>query len=130
MRVHHGELTAAVGRAEGTSAGIAFRDAYEEYFQRSLVGPTASVGYDAALLLLEALRPGRIAPEQLAASFEALESVEGATGLYSVDLGRVYRSTQVVRIEDRVPVPIVPDTLTQADSAAVPDTIGLPEIRR
>jgi hypothetical protein len=83
-----------------------FRLAFEEHFQRTLVGSTPAAGYDAALLLLEALRPGRVLPEQVRASFESLSDVPGATGLYSVVDGRLVRRTEVVRIQDRIPVPV------------------------
>lgn len=123
--------TAAVGAAGGTAGAIRFRDAYEEYFQRTLVGNTPSIGFDATLLLLEALRPGRIAPEQVRASFERLDSVDGATGFFSVVDGQVSRRTQLVRIQDRVPVPLTPDTIAAdslpADSTAVPDTSVVPD---
>ncbi len=122
--------TAAVGVADGTEGEARFREAYESYFQRTLFGPTPSIGFDAALILLEALRPGRVAPEQLRAAFESLAGVDGATGLYSVVNGDLARATQVVRIQDRVPVPIVPDTLTAPDPGAAPDSVGAQEIRR
>lgn len=122
--------TAAIGVAEGTEGEARFREAYESYFQQTLFGATPAIGYDAALLLLEALRPGRIAPEQLRAAFEALEGVDGATGSYSVIGGSVARATRLVRIQDRVPVPILPDTLADADPGALPDTVGAQEIRR
>ncbi|MEM7416288.1 MAG: ABC transporter substrate-binding protein [Gemmatimonadota bacterium] len=123
--------TAAVGSQGGAPGAIRFRDAYEEYFQRTLVGTTPSIGFDATLLLLEALRPGRIAPEQVRNAFEALDSVDGATGLFSVVDGQVSRQTQLVRIQDRVPVPLTPDTVPAdslpADSLAVPDTSVVPD---
>jgi ABC-type branched-subunit amino acid transport system substrate-binding protein len=98
--------TAAVDAGAGSPGEARFRDAYESRYQRTLVGSTAAIGYDAALLLLEALRPGRVESEQLRASFEALADVEGATGLYSVVDGRVVRRTRLVRIEDRTSVPM------------------------
>lgn len=100
--------TAPVASPEAREGSARFQEAYETMYQRSLVGTTASVGYDATMLLLEALRRGRIAPEELEASFRALEEVAGATGVFSVIDGRVVRSTEVVRIQDRTAVPIQP----------------------
>jgi hypothetical protein len=72
------------------------------------VSPTPAIGYDAALLLLEALRPGRLGPEDMRSSFEALSDVEGATGIFSVANDRIVRRTQLVRIDRRQLVPISP----------------------
>jgi ABC-type branched-subunit amino acid transport system substrate-binding protein len=74
------------------------------------------VGYDATLLLLEALRRGRVAPAEVKAAIEALESVPGATGVFSVVNGRVVRATELVRIQDQVAVPI-------AGSARAPEEL-------
>jgi len=98
--------TAPVEAGAGSAGQISFQTAYEEYFQRSLVGKTAAVGYDATLLLLEALRPGRILPEDVRSAFDGLVEVQGATGVFSVLQGRVVRKTEVVRIDQRPPVPI------------------------
>jgi branched-chain amino acid transport system substrate-binding protein len=98
--------TAAISAGAGSAGDLRFRQAYEEYFQRSLVGSTASIGYDALLLLLEALRPGRVSPEQVQASFGSLEAIPGATGIFSVIDGRVVRRTEVVRIENRMLTPL------------------------
>ncbi len=95
-----------------------FRQADEEYFQRSLVGGTAAVGYDAMKLLLEALRRGRVDPVELRASFDMLESVPGATGVFSVVDGIVVRATEVVRIENRRLVPVV--VAPVADTGSMP----------
>jgi hypothetical protein len=83
-----------------------FREAYEQYFQRTLISITPAIGYDAALLLLEALRPGRIAPQEVRASFSALQEVEGATGTFAVVDDRLVRQTQVVRIQNQALIPI------------------------
>jgi ABC-type branched-subunit amino acid transport system substrate-binding protein len=98
--------TAPTGTGAESVGRQRFRQAYEDYFQRSLVGETAGIGYDATLLLLEALRPGRIRPGEVHNSFRGLAGVEGATGLFSVIEGRVVRETGVVRINNRIPVPI------------------------
>ncbi|MCH7992453.1 MAG: ABC transporter substrate-binding protein [Gemmatimonadetes bacterium] len=98
--------TAPAGTGAGSDGQLRFQQAYEEYFHRSLVGKTAAVGYDATLLLLEALRPGRLRPEDVRLSFDGLVDIRGATGLFSVLEGRIVRKTEVVRIDERRPVPI------------------------
>jgi ABC-type branched-subunit amino acid transport system substrate-binding protein len=100
--------TATVGAGPSAPGRLRFREAYEAHFQRSLVSSAPALGYDAALLLLEALRPGRVQPAQVHESFRNLQDVEGATGIFSVVDGRVVRRTEVVRIRDRQlePVPI------------------------
>jgi len=106
-RLTTGVVATAVSDAGAGSAGdLRFRQAYEEHFQRSLVGVTPAVGYDAVMLLLEALRPGRISPEQVRAAFGSLVDVEGATGVFSVVDGLVVRRTEVVRIQDRAIIPL------------------------
>jgi branched-chain amino acid transport system substrate-binding protein len=92
----------------GASPGqVRFREAYEQYFQRTLVSSTPAIGYDATLLLLEALRAGRLSPADVRSSFQTLTDVEGATGAFSVTDDRVVRRTQLVRIERRRTVPIL-----------------------
>ena len=100
--------TAAVGAAPGSPGQTRFRTAYETHFRRSLVSPTPALGYDAALLLLEALRPGRLRPEDVHRAFNELADVEGANGIYSVVDGRVVRRTEVVVVQNGqlVPVPV------------------------
>ena len=96
--------TVPVGIEAGSEGRRHFERVYEEYFQRSLVGGTSSVGYDATLLLLEALRPGRIGPDEVDSAFQSLFGIQGATGVFSVVDSRVVRMTEVVRIDNRVPI--------------------------
>jgi ABC-type branched-subunit amino acid transport system substrate-binding protein len=100
--------TAPVGSTEGSPGLQRFREAYEQHFQRTLINAIPAIGYDAALLLLEGLRPGRIAPSDLRTSLADLQGIEGATGTFSVVNDEVVRETQVVRILNRALVP-VPD---------------------
>ncbi|HET9948000.1 MAG TPA: ABC transporter substrate-binding protein [Longimicrobiales bacterium] len=99
--------TAPVGAGPDSPGMQRFREAYEQHFQRSLTSLTPALGYDAALLLLEALRPGRLAPDEVLSSFRSLRDVEGATGIWSVIDDRVVRRFELVRIQNRnlVPVP-------------------------
>jgi ABC-type branched-subunit amino acid transport system substrate-binding protein len=100
--------TAPVGADVESPGYQRFRLAYETHFRRSLIGDTPAIGYDAALLLLEALRAGRTRGEDVQAAIEGLEDVEGAMGVYSFVDGRLVRRMEVVRIEGGrlVPVPI------------------------
>jgi len=99
--------TAPVGFTEGRPGFQRFRETYEEHFQRTLTSTIPAMGYDATLLLLEALRPGRISPRDVRESMAGLEPVEGATGTFSVVDDRVVRETRVVRIQNRALVPVV-----------------------
>jgi ABC-type branched-subunit amino acid transport system substrate-binding protein len=99
--------TAPAGREPGSPGQLRFREAYETYFQRTLVSSTPAIGYDATLLLLEALRAGRLAPADVRASFQNLRDIEGATGVFSVTDDRVVRRTELVRIDNGRLVPIV-----------------------
>jgi ABC-type branched-subunit amino acid transport system substrate-binding protein len=98
--------TAPMGVGPGSPGEARFQRAYERHFRRSLVSPVPALGYDAALLLLEAARSGARSPGQLRSSLERLRDVEGATGTFSVIAGRVIRRTHVVRIEHGSLIPI------------------------
>ncbi len=99
--------TAVVGREPGSPGVERFRAAYESHFRRSLVSGVPALGYDATLLLLDAVRTaGTPAPVAVRAALARLRSVEGATGVYSVIAGRVVPETEVVYIDrgDLVPI--------------------------
>lgn len=98
--------TAPVDAGEGTPGYTRFRQAYEEHFQRSLVSPVPALGYDAAMLLLEAGRAGVGSPTQLRNNLERIRALPGATGTFSVLGGRVLRRTRVVRIDHGSLIPI------------------------
>jgi ABC-type branched-subunit amino acid transport system substrate-binding protein len=98
--------TAPEGSTEGRPGFQRFREAYEQHFQRTLTSTIPAVGYDAALVLLEALRPGRVTPLELRTSLAELAPVEGATGTFTVVDGRVVRESRVVRIGNRQLLPI------------------------
>ncbi len=102
--------TAPDGADAGSPGVVRFQQAYEDHFKRSLVSPTPAIGYDAAMLLLEALRPGRVRHGDVVQALDGLQDVEGATGILSVVDDRVVRRTRIVRIQDRmlIPVPIEP----------------------
>lgn len=98
--------TVPAGTGPDSPGQARFQQAYEEYFQRTLVSSTPAIGYDATLLLLEALRAGRLASTDVGASFQGLTDIEGATGVFSVTGGRVVRRTDLVRIDRRRLLPI------------------------
>ncbi len=101
--------TVPTGSGRGSAGPARFRQAYEAHFQRSLVSTTPALGYDAAVLLLEALRPGRLRSEDVRDSFRSLVGIEGATGIFSIVDERVVRQTEVVRIDSAgqlIPIPI------------------------
>lgn len=98
--------TAPAGVGPNAPGQLRFREAYEAHFQRTLVSSTPAIGYDATLLLLEALRAGRLSPTDMRPSFEDVRDIEGATGIFSVTDGRVVRRTELVRIDNRRLIPI------------------------
>jgi ABC-type branched-subunit amino acid transport system substrate-binding protein len=99
--------TAPVSAGPGSPGYQRFMSAYEEHFQRTLVSPVPALGYDAALLVLDAAKGGARTPRALAAALEGVRDVEGATGIFSVKDGRVFRRTEVVRIEHGGFVPVI-----------------------
>lgn len=101
--------TVPAGAELGSPGMQRFREAYEQHFQRTLVSTTPAIGYDAALVLLEGLRPGRIAPADVTLAIQSLRDVEGATGIFSVVDDRVVRRTSVVRIQNRALIPVLVD---------------------
>lgn len=98
--------TAPIGAGTDAPGYLRFEEAYEEHFQRSLVSSIPAAGYDAALLLLEALTRGATGPSDMLEALEGLEEIEGATGVFSVVDGRVIRRTRVVIIRDGTLTPI------------------------
>jgi ABC-type branched-subunit amino acid transport system substrate-binding protein len=86
----------------------AFVDSYESHFQRTLRSPLPALGYDAALLLIHAARQGDGSPQGTARALASIRGFEGATGVLDVVDGRIQRSYEPVRIEDRQPVPFRP----------------------
>jgi ABC-type branched-subunit amino acid transport system substrate-binding protein len=83
----------ATPRVELDGAGYrAFVDAYEDRFQRSLVDPSLpAAGYDAAAVLVRALRAGVRDPAPVAAAVREIRGFAGATGTLSVQDGRMLR---------------------------------------
>lgn len=86
----------------------AFVEAYEAHFQRTLRSPIPALGYDAARLLLQAVREGGGTPEGTAQALASVRGFQGATGVLNVVDGRIQRSYLPVRIENRQPIPYRP----------------------
>jgi ABC-type branched-subunit amino acid transport system substrate-binding protein len=85
------------------SASAGWRDfvaLYEKTHRRTLDNPYPALGYDATRLLLHALESGR-RPRDVARGLQTAREVRGATGILSVQGGRIVRRPFLVRIQDR-----------------------------
>ena len=113
-----------------------FVDAYEAYHQRTLPSTVPALGYDAAALLLVGIRMGASTPSQLLANLENISGFPGATGVYSIEEGRVVREHFVICLQGRrvqtMPVgaraepillPPLPDPETDSIPEGAPDRI-------
>lgn len=92
---------------------VRFREAYETRFQRTLVnGVIPALGYDAASLVLQGIHAGAGAPEDVAEAVRRIEGFDGATGIWSVEEGRLRREHRVACLERRelhdIPEGVVP----------------------
>ncbi len=99
--------TRPVSAGPGSPGYERFKEAYEAHFQRSLVSPVPALGYDATILLLEAARSGARTSGELAAALQRVHDVSGATGVFSIRDGQLFRRTEVVRIERGSFVPVM-----------------------
>ena len=98
----NGVVTASPQPAEGELEGyLRFVEAYESYYQRTLPDLVPALGYDAAALLLEAIRRGASTPGDLLETLEAMPGFSGATGRLFVADGRVVRDHFVGCLQDR-----------------------------
>ena len=98
----NGVVTASPQPVEGELEGyLRFVEAYESYYQRTLPDLVPALGYDAAALLLEAIRRGASTPGDLLETLEAMPGFSGATGRLFVDDGRVVRDHFVGCLQDR-----------------------------
>lgn len=71
--------------------------AYEARFRRSLVEPGGTMlGYDAASLLMEAARTGARTPGEMADALDQISDFPGASGILSVEDGRIVRRQEVL----------------------------------
>ena len=98
----NGVVTASPQPAEGELEGyLRFVEAYESFYQRTLPDLVPALGYDAAALLLEAIRRGASTPGNLLETLETMPGFSGATGRLFVDDGRVVRDHFVGCLQDR-----------------------------
>ena len=93
---------------EETEEYRTFRMRYEEHFQKTLRSPVPAYGYDAAILLLQALRSSPRTPSEVLRALDGIQDFPGATGHLTVDHGQVVRVPQLVRIQDHELIYITP----------------------
>jgi len=90
----------------GSPGAQALVRAYEALYRRTLRSPVPAVGYDAAALMLEALRGGARSPTNIAAALGRIGAFPGATGQLGIENGRAVRGTELVCLHDRTMSPI------------------------
>ena len=123
--------------AEDSPGYRRFESAYETRFRRSVVdGLIPALGYDAASLVFQGIWAGAGAPDDVAEAFRRVRDFEGATGVWSVEEGRLRRAHEVVCLEDRelevVPPGYVPAQRYRPyqpdpESGEVPEGPGRPD---
>ena len=100
-RYTDGVITATPRSSFDADGFARFVTAYQSHFQRTLDDAMApALGWDAASLLLRVLESGVRGPEAVAAALEEVEAFEGATGVLSVEEGRIVRRHDVFCIQD------------------------------
>ena len=133
----NGVITSSPRRPEGESEGHrAFVEAYELFHQRTLPSAVPELGYDAAALLLEGVRVGARTPDELFETLQQISNFPGATGLLSVEEGRIQREHFLVCLQDRraqrvtlgqrsdpILLPPLPDPETDSIPEGAPDRI-------
>lgn len=133
-----GVVVASPLRPDTLSPGYArFARAYEEAYRRTLVdGTAAAMGYDAASLVLQALRNGAGSAGDVAQALAGIQALEGATGELSVVEGRVQRRHHVVCLQGGEAYPIqageLPEQLFRPyppdeETGEVPEGPGRPD---
>lgn len=78
--------------AQDSIAAQEFTAAYEQHFRRTLLSPVPAVGYDLLRIALAAWAESRRTGVPPSQALEAMGSLEGATGTYSVVDGRLVRA--------------------------------------
>jgi ABC-type branched-subunit amino acid transport system substrate-binding protein len=97
-----GMRTVSANPAGGVGpAWDAFVLAYESHFQRSLRSPGPALGWDAARLLLEAVRLGGDSAAGVARGLREIRGLDGATGQFMWKDGRISRRFYPVEVRDR-----------------------------
>jgi len=102
----NGVVASTVAAGVESPGRLRFEQAFEALFQRSPPGDgSAALGYDAASLLLLAVRAGARTPADVARALEQVRAFPGATGVLSVEEGRIVRVHHLVCIQEQRPVP-------------------------
>jgi hypothetical protein len=101
-------VTSWVERGSFGPAWNEFIGLYENHFQRTLRSPTPALGYDAARLLITAARTGGGHATGTGEVLQRIRDFPGATGILSVQDGRIVRRFFPVRIENRRLIAITP----------------------
>ncbi len=91
-----------------TEAFRRFRAGYENLFRKTLRDEVPAYGYDAAALLLEALRSNPRNSRELLQAMDDIQDFPGATGRLSIEGGRIRREPRLVRIQDHELIYISP----------------------
>jgi len=107
-----------------------FLSAYEEAHQRTLPNEMPTLGYDAASLLLEGIRRGAKAGDELLETLDMISDLPGATGIISVEEGRVMRKHFVTCLQNRKKTQIAPAEQSQPilmPPLPDPETDSIPE---
>ena len=95
-----------IGTGESPGSQALVR-AYEILYRRTLRSSVPAVGYDAAALMLEALRGGARSPTSIAAALGRIAVFQGATGRLRIESGRAVRGNELVCLHDGTMSPIV-----------------------
>ena len=94
-----GVIVASARDPEGESVAYrTFVQRYEQVVRKTLRSPVPAFGYDATLLLLEAIDRGARSPADLEAQLQTINNFPGATGTLSISDGRVVRLHQLYEI--------------------------------
>jgi ABC-type branched-subunit amino acid transport system substrate-binding protein len=83
-----------------------FVELYQTAYRRTLDNPYPALGYDAARLILREIARGRSDADDLADALNDLSDYRGATGVLSIENGRISRRPFLVRIRSGRPEPL------------------------
>ena len=91
-----------------TEAFRRFRARYESLFQKTLRNQVPAYGYDAAALLLQALRNNPRNSQELLQALDEIRDFPGATGRITIDGGKILKEPHLVRIQNHELIYISP----------------------
>ena len=133
----NGVVAVSLQSPDGESEGYRkFVEAYESYYQHTLLSEVPALGYDAAALLLQAIGMGANTSGKLIDNLSRISAFQGATGVISIEEGRVVREHFVICIQDGhiktiplgaraepIMMPPLPDPETDSIPEGAPDRI-------